>query len=1135
MTANKISTCKLQVTGSLLDDLKAIMCFGDCLERFNTLLLQTGRGIEEVVPSSNPASQCSIGTAEALCLLKEVESRAVRSSWEESFSPCTPDALQNCFSRDDLTLREEVIFSDHLRFKSHLPPFQTMLQRLKIMTVSDPLLSASVTLSDAIFRQCASYDAVLDKVTDAAVTGGNVTEEFKKETVLNEESLMLLVEVHLDSLQRQEPSFSFAKMQDFLNFTSEQMEEKSFLTDLHREVTSADKHKTELEVLQMPESNFANSTFKEPKSPVALRSYAEMELDLPLSPCHNTPYLPDLFLSKGQLSAEKRSPVYKQRFMSDSECENMEKAVWMAEKHPQCVAGFLLAEPKMAKPSVHNQSLPELLALLRVEIEETVEPKENMDQFHLTDSSTVTPPENMFRELSICEICDHEKMSIEACKIAMREPHKGEVFLPLSIVQIDELLSEFAVNAASPPPGHPTAVHPAQSNPLQIAVPAQVEGWQTVKYIIMEQKSQQLDVSTMKETGEIDCKAVQIQKHICTPFSLHPTTPERCPMSQTNNSETTCPSGEQPNFSVAVQLSKSSPLKRNVKDMEVISTTYKRPEQPDQKRKRTMYKSSTLSNCLRSIQETDESLDPLSFFLTLRTLQKSPIQKPQQSSLKSAELNVRQNSTGQTLPAFRVNEVNQVSDTGKNVTATETSFLHEERPINKNINIQATESQKEAYRELHALAVPSMSKMQESGLAALSNRDFSSLSTELTGFLLKQQERKLCTEQGGDSTFNEMALLHILVTLKELLFTCDLNTATDYLAQAKDSCGLSCLNELLRKFEVLQYLCQKRQEPDPKLLELQEQINTWMNSHTNHNTRVLVLTVNTDLLAAFSQISGNFVSKVVPNEGKSTVERREVMNSLSCSSFIVVCSQHVGSDFPWQSFSVVFELHCMGHSPFSSVCAERNVNYFSFSTAVPESKESTAASYLNTIPFVLFITDGLLKRSEIQHTLETTYDMTLLEREHSPTAQKLGRSHQYDVITVDENTAVLIQALSELELDRASEHVFMRLYALSLQYNRCWVILHCTGSYSALFSNSIHINLIFIYSTFVLFGHKSEKFDVKVLWACEEKDIARYIYQISLHTLMNSDRDGKSWLDRDWLSLQPTEVNEKKRTVGNYL
>lgn len=68
--------------------------------------------------------------------------------------------------------------------------------------------------------------------------------------------------------------------------------------------------------------------------------------------------------------------------------------------------------------------------------------------------------------------------------------------------------------------------------------------------------------------------------------------------------------------------------------------------------------------------------------------------------------------------------------------------------------------------------------------------------------------------------------------------TCKICLCIEYLAQAKDSCTLSCLNELLRKFEVLQYLSQKRQESNPKLLELQEQINTWMNSHANHNTRV---------------------------------------------------------------------------------------------------------------------------------------------------------------------------------------------------------------------------------------------------------------------------------------------------------
>lgn len=66
---------------------------------FRFSVLQTGRGLEEVVPSSNPASQCSIGTAEVLWLLDGVESSAIsKSPWEESFSPCTPDAC--CFTCD---------------------------------------------------------------------------------------------------------------------------------------------------------------------------------------------------------------------------------------------------------------------------------------------------------------------------------------------------------------------------------------------------------------------------------------------------------------------------------------------------------------------------------------------------------------------------------------------------------------------------------------------------------------------------------------------------------------------------------------------------------------------------------------------------------------------------------------------------------------------------------------------------------------------------------------------------------------------------------------------------------------------------------------------------------------------------
>lgn len=125
---------------------------------------------------------------------------------------------------------------------------------------------------------------------------------------------------------------------------------------------------------------------------------------------------------------------------------------------------------------------------------------------------------------------------------------------------------------------------------------------------------------------------------------------------------------------------------------------------------------------------------------------------------------------------------------------------------------------------------------------------------------------------------------------------------------------------------------------------------------------------------------------------------------LSSSRCVVLCRQDVSADFPWCKFGLVFEIYCADHSPFSSLCSERNIKYISFSTAVPEfsesawcyktnmchvicvtstdctnkrisdlSEDSDAASYLDSIPFVLLVTDGLLKRSRIQRALETTW------------------------------------------------------------------------------------------------------------------------------------------------------------------
>lgn len=87
----------------------------------------------------------------------------------------------------------------------------------------------------------------------------------------------------------------------------------------------------------------------------------------------------------------------------------------------------MFTEPQVTKPLVHIQSLPELLTLLKVEREPVPEPKDNMSQFHFTDSTVTLPNLSIYTE----------KISTKKCKRAVRESHMDEIFSPLSIVKID--------------------------------------------------------------------------------------------------------------------------------------------------------------------------------------------------------------------------------------------------------------------------------------------------------------------------------------------------------------------------------------------------------------------------------------------------------------------------------------------------------------------------------------------------------------------------------------------------------------------------------------------------------------------------------------------------------------------------
>uniref|UniRef100_A0A8C7WQG8 Shortage in chiasmata 1 n=1 Tax=Oryzias sinensis TaxID=183150 RepID=A0A8C7WQG8_9TELE len=386
-------------------------------------------------------------------------------------------------------------------------------------------------------------------------------------------------------------------------------------------------------------------------------------------------------------------------------------------------------------------------------------------------------------------------------------------------------------------------------------------------------------------------------------------------------------------------------------------------------------------------------------------------------------------------------------------------IVRQDGQISRIIQVQAAESQRRAYRELLAFARPRLDSARRLGLHGPLWGDFSCLGPDQTHFLLKQQEKALCSTSADDAAllrdqellFSQVVLIHVLVTFKELLLKCDLSTGLVYLSKAAESCADQSLKQLLRKLHVILLLAQKNQETNNKLLELQQLLAAWLHSRTSAEKILVILSVASNenrsmILSGLSQVTGT-------------------------------------GGVPW--------------------CLE------------------------DSVPYVVFVTEELLNFPLLLQTLESSFNVTVLERSPHPSLQMLGGTHSYAVITVDESTAVVIQELEELGQERASEVLVMRLTALSLQYSCCWLILLCPhGGGGAGFSSEAFNNLTLVYSSLVLFGMKSEDLDVKVLLVSEVTEVAKSINRICFTAMMTSDGDPVGYLNRDWLTVIPSQEEE---------
>ncbi|XP_043968411.1 protein shortage in chiasmata 1 ortholog [Gambusia affinis] len=1062
-----ISSCKLFVSGSVLDDLGQKNQPVNSLERF---IVEKD---VEIVPSSNPDS---FDEDQFIFLLN----KQINDSCQETFSKCRPDETSPETKCKDLFLSEDFIAPDLVaELKRHLPSLKAKLSRLKTLPVSDPLLnSTGISISEDVmfscFRRCESYKKPADAISDVAC--GDFQDQFLKLPLLQTESLLLPPVV--DSSQLKTQNFTtFSGVGGCVNISPEPVDEECSVLDLLRR-TSLSKSPVEISQFDLQQKQIKEK--RQSGKLIQSGCSAGTELDFILSPIPKKNRT-HIRLSTSHLQEEKLSPFTPTSFLSTRTKNEMKKTVWSSEKHLTSVLRFLLSEPALHEPASGFHPLREALGVIKLE---------------------------------------KQSFSSAVDKLELRlETEKPEIILGKNLELIEKMTTEVPTNRQN------------EKEDFSRMIPEHEE----VEFLHVDSPNN----ANLLKQSPVGSSRFSSSKLIVGPNSRERSTTSTGPEETRSEPAAGSPaplnisSGAADWFRSSGGSGCSLPSRSNAGDNQ--------------------------KSLIFTKHQPEKNLDPLSDFMTLRSQQLAAAGATTSISAVPEEEEVNQPEqqhhhhhseemkTTDRKPAYVSLAVMGDAVREQNPAAVRAGRI-DGRPVGDSdlkhysrvIQVQPTESQRRVYCELLAVAQPCLSSARQLGLHFPSWGNFSCLSPDQTNFLLKQQDRALSRTPAGSSElvrdqeqlFNLAALIHVLVTFKELLLKCDLSIAVEYLTKAAETCEDHRLMQLRKRLQIILFLSHRKEEPDFKLLELQKLLAEILQTRKGSNSTEKILVIlsveshenSSKVISSLSRVTGAAVSSVCPDEEKKKLNGASVVSRVCGSDCVLVFEENIGPDFPWSCFSVLVEFDHPGPSRWSQICSDRSISRLSFITSLSDSDSEKICWRLEeNVPFVLLVTEGLLNYPLLLQTLESSFGVTVMERSHSLTLQKLGGIHNYTVITVDESTAIVIQEQDELGQDRASERLVMRLSALSLQYSCCWLILHCPDGRGGGFSSETFNNLVLVYSSLVLFGMKSEELDVKVLIVSEVLEMAEFINRICFSSLMSKYGDPVSYLDRDWLTVSPSQ------------
>ncbi|XP_009068746.1 PREDICTED: uncharacterized protein C9orf84 homolog, partial [Acanthisitta chloris] len=987
-----------------------------------------------------------------------------------------------------LCLEEEYLFIDNLEnFRKNLPSLSRLLSRLQFFLVNDPLLDSKgqILTEESIFRECLTFQSEM-KMEESKNELQEIKENFSTISIKDEEHFMLPVELefgkHSNSRSDSVKIPLCLELKELFGLAPDTIADEDLCKEVIREDLKAGiTCKIEISEFHCPvpqevcSSNSASMLeFCESAEYIP---YLKDEMEVPLTPPCRQQRSWVNFLCRG-LREETISLPSNSILITEPSREYLESLVWQSEKYRDNMNSLLLVEHQAVNLVYQHHSLTDLQEMLPTEAEAS-----------------------MFSSLE------------EAWWL-----HLG---LNTAAIEILEQLNMDDSNANS--------LLPTEVETFTQFASYQLERW-------LE------DTNFMTEEELLSAQRHQLDKGISPDLSLQAQGQHfTLPVSGASSAKI-----HSPNTSVEELTGGSI---RKLKVEEAIGFLNQEKKTP---------KSSESVSCKDVSSELDNSsCSPKPALLALGAkwnnddsdLNNFIMMRSKHTLTQNDEKNYVDSPEKVLPPEEQHMHVHEEDDSVCETVKTEEKIQENEDSVT--VSIQASESQCQAYSLLEEAASPVLKDLTHLGVLASVNWSFDSVKFDHTRFFLKQQEKVICNnfEQGKMDEkeimlFRHAALVHLLVTVRDLLLTCGLDTALGYLSKAKDiykNILESCLNNIWRQLKIIQYSSQEKHETNPKITALQSEMLNWMKSYgEKHDVKILIITrmdserQKAALIHTLSTVGGLKAVDLNSEKKGTRLGCKDIISNRY--SGVIVHNQQIGADFPWIHFSLVMEYDYCENSSWKNLCKNLNVAYMTFITTVPETTQmgNQGGSYLLEvqIPYVFLATEGLLNMSDILQLLESKYSISFVERSSSYSLRLFGSVDHYVVLTIDESTAIFLQAIEELNYENSCDIVISRLVALSLQYMCCWVVLYSRERLSLEYSlkGDTVLNLVLIYATLIELTQKSEDFEVKVVLVPGIEETALVIRQIADNILMESSICPHEWLDKSWLSVLPSETEKQLLT-----